>query len=143
MNKTMGYVLLTLLGVGLLASGVYFMKSLEDPQGIGLALPYIGVGLGCVMFGHGFGKVVDRLAMNRHPAAAKQLEIDTNDERNTAIAHRAKAKAYDMMIHVFGALIIAIALMGADLIVVMLLAFSFMWILGYHSYYRYKYNREM
>jgi hypothetical protein len=60
-----------------------------------------------------------------------------------AIANRAKAKAYDMMIHVFGVLILAIALMGTDLILVLLLVFAFMFILGYSTYYRFRYNKEM
>lgn len=143
MKKTFSYILFTLLGLGLLASGVYFIKTLEDPQGILRALPYILVGLGCVIIGHGIGEIVERLAMKNNSAAAKQLEIDKKDERNMAIANRAKAKAYDMMIHVFGALILAIALMGTDIIVVLLLAFSFMFILGYGIFYRFKYFKEM
>lgn len=143
MKKTMSYILLTILGIGLFASGVYFIKTFEDPQGILRALPYICVGLGSVIFGHGIGEIVERLGMKNNSAAAKQLEIDKKDERNMAIANRAKAKAYDMMVHVFGALILAIALMGTDLIVVLLLVFAFMFILGYSTYYRYKYDKEM
>lgn len=143
MRKTILYVLFTLLGAGLFASGVYFIKTLEEPQGMWRALPYICVGLGCVILGHGIGKVVEQLAMKNNSVAAKQFEIDQKDERNIAIANRAKAKAYDMMIHVFGALIVAIALMGTDLMVVLLLALSFMFILGYSTYYRYKYDKEM
>lgn len=143
MRKTISYILFTILGIGMLASGVYFIKALEEPQGILRALPYICVGLGCVMFGQGIGKIVERFAAQNNSAAAKQLEIDKKDERNIAIANRAKAKAYDMMIHVFGALIFAIALMGTDLIVVLLLVFAFMFILGYSTYYRFTYYKEM
>ncbi len=143
MKKTISYVLFTILGIGLFASGLYFIKTLEDPQGILRVLPYICVGLGCVMFGQGIGEIVEQLAMKNNSVAAKQLEIDKKDERNIAIANRAKAKAYDMMIHVFGALILAIALMGTDLIVVLLLVFAFMFILGYSTYYRYTYYKEM
>ncbi|ANE46444.1 hypothetical protein SY83_09350 [Paenibacillus swuensis] len=143
MNKTVSAFFITVVGVGLLAVGVYFIKTVDDPQGILRALPYLCVGLGCGMFGHGTGEILIRSAKKRAPAAAKQLEIDEKDERNQAIANRAKAKAYDMMVFVLGALILSISLMGIDIIVVLLLVFAYMIILGYNSYYRYKYFKEM
>ncbi|MBP3964078.1 hypothetical protein [Paenibacillus lignilyticus] len=143
MNKTLSYYFLTVAGIGLLACGVYFIKTIEDPQGVLRALPYICVGLGCGLFGLGVGEIILRSAMKKDPTAAKQLEIDRNDERNLAIANRAKAKAYDMMVFVFGALITAVALMGIDIIVVLLLVFTFLFILVYCSYYRFKYYKEM
>lgn len=143
MNKLTWSYIHTIIGVGLLALGVFFIKTIEDPEGMMRALPYICVGLGCSIFGHGIGEMLLRHAMKHAPAAAKQLEIDKNDERNVAIANRAKAKAYDMMVFVFGALIIAISLMDIDLMVLLLLVFVYMLILGYNSYYRFKYFKEM
>lgn len=81
--------------------------------------------------------------MKHDPAAAKQLEIDNKDERNLAIANRAKAKAYDIMVFVLGALITAFALMGVDIIMVLLLVFAYLFIVGFNSYYRLKYQKEM
>lgn len=49
------------------------------------------------------------------------MEIEENDERNINIGNRAKAKAYDMMIFVFGALMLSLALMNVDLMVVLML----------------------
>ncbi|MFK7696605.1 hypothetical protein, partial [Paenibacillus sp. HJGM_3] len=109
MKKTISSYFLTVVGLGLLAGGLYFIKTIDDPQGMLRALPYICVGLGCGIFGHGMGEIIVRSAMKNNPAAAKQLEIDQNDERNLAIANRGKAKAYDMMVFVFGALILALA----------------------------------
>lgn len=143
MNKIIMSYLLTLVGLGLLAGGVYFIKTIEEPQGMLRALPYICVGLGCSIFGHGIGEIIVRHAMKNNPAAAKQLEIDQNDERNLAIANQAKAKAYDMMVFVFGALILAISLMDIDLTVLLLLVFTYLFILGYCTYYRFKYYKEM
>jgi hypothetical protein len=68
MKKTISYILFTILGLGLLASGLYFIKTLEDPQGILRALPYIFVGLGCVIFGHSIGEIVEQLAMKNNSA---------------------------------------------------------------------------
>jgi hypothetical protein len=143
MKKIISFYFLTVVGVGLLATGLYFIKTIEDPQGLLRVLPFICFGLGCAIFGHGIGEIIVRHAMNNDPAAAKLLEIDRKDERNLTIANRAKAKTYDMMSFMFGALILSIALMGIDILVVILLVFIHLFILVYNSYYRYKYNKEM
>ena len=143
MKKIFSAFFLTVVGLGLLASGVYFIKAIEDPQGMLQVLPYIGIGFGCVIFGHGMGELILRSAMKNNPAAAKQLEIDKNDERNLAIANRAKAKAFDLMVFLYGALMFAIALMGIDLIVLLLFVFAYVFIIVYNTYYRYKYYKEM
>lgn len=143
MKKTTSFYFLTIVGVVLVAIGVYFIKTMEDPDGMLRAIPYIFVGLGSGIFGHGMGEIMIRYAKKHSPAAAKQLEIEQKDERNLAIANRAKAKAYDMMVFVLGALITALALMAKDLTMVLLLVFAYMFILGYNSYYRLKYFKEM
>lgn len=143
MKKTLPYFFLTVVGIVLLASGVLLIKTIEEPQSILGMLPYICVGLGCVTFGHGMGEVILRSAMKRNPTAAKQLEIDRNDERNLAIVNRSKAKAYDMMVFVIGALLLAFALMGIDLGMLLLFFFAYLFIIVYSTYYRYKYDKEM
>lgn len=143
MNKTISSYLITVAGVALFAVGLYFIKTSEDPEGLLRALPYIFVGIGSGMFGHGMGEIMILYAKKHNPAAAKQLEIEQKDERNLAVANRAKAKAYDMMLYVFGALITALALMDIDLTMVLLLVFAYLFIIGYGTYYRLKYNKEM
>ncbi|WP_088043279.1 hypothetical protein [Bacillus sp. EAC] len=143
MKKTNSIYYLTVVALVLLAGGLYFIKTNEDPQGLLRLLPYICFGLGCSIFGHGMGEILVRFAMKNNPIAAKKLEIDKKDERNFAIANQAKAKAYDMMVIVFGALILAFALMDIDLIVLLPLVFAYMFFLGYNSYYRLKYYKEM
>ncbi|RKP51417.1 hypothetical protein D7Z26_16625 [Cohnella endophytica] len=143
MKKPISSYFFAVIGVGLLASGVYFIKTIEDPQSILRALLYICVGLGCGIFGHGMGEIIVRIAMKNNPAVAKQLEIVQKDERSLANANRAKAKAFDLMIFVFGALNITVALMDIDLTVVLLLVFAYLFIVGYCTYYRIKYHKEM
>lgn len=143
MKKTFWIYFLTVIGVLLFAGGLYFIKTIEDPHGLLKALPYICVGLGCSIFGHGMGEIVLQWAIKNNSVAAKQLEIDKKDERNLAISNRAKAKAYDMMVFVFGAIILAFALMRIDIIMLLLLVFVYMIFLGYNSYYRFKYYKEM
>lgn len=143
MNKTTLSYLLTILGVALLVIGVYCIKTVEDPGGFLRTVPYLSVGFGCAIFGHGMGELIGRRLMKNHPAAAKQLEIDKKDERNVAITNRAKAKAHDMIVFLFGALLFAFSLMGIDKTTLVLLAIAYMFILGYGAYYRVKYYKEM
>ncbi|GGL65208.1 hypothetical protein [Sporolactobacillus putidus] len=131
------------IGLLLLGIGFYLVKTVIEPQGMMKTLPYMCVGLGCGFFGQGMGEIVRRRALKNYPDIRKQIEIDRHDERNTAIGNRAKAKAYDLMKFTFGALMIAFALMGIDLAAVLLLAFAYLFVLGYGIYYRCKYDKEM
>lgn len=143
MKKNTWSYLIIILGLILLGTGLYLIKTIADPQGIMRALPYVCVGLGCGIFGHGMGNNISRKAIKNNPDIEKRLEIDRNDERNIAIGNRAKAKAYDMMIFVFGSLLISFALMGIDMITVLLMVFEYLFVAVYGIYYRCKYDKEM
>lgn len=108
-----------------------------------LTLPYVCIGIGSGLFGHGMGSILSRRAMQNNPQMRKQMEIEQNDERNIAIANRAKGKAFDMMTFVFGALMISFALMGADLAAVLLLVSAYLFVHGYALYCRCRYEKEM
>lgn len=142
MKKKAGYVIV-MIGILLLGTGLYFVKAISNPQGIMLTLPYVCIGIGSGLFGHGMGSILSRRAMQNNPQMQKQMEIEQNDERNIAIANRAKGKAFDMMTFVFGALMIAFALMGADLAAVLLLVFAYLFVHGYAVYCRCRYEKEM
>lgn len=143
MSKKFGNFFITLLGVLLLGTGLFLVKSYTDPQGIMKALPFVLIGIGCGLFGQGVGNIISQKVMRNNPDIQKQKEIEVKDERNTAIRNRAKAKAYDMMVFVFGALMLAFALMGVDMIAVLLLVFAYLYVIGYGIYYRSKYEKEM
>ena len=87
------------------------------------------------------GNIISRRAVKTNPDIQKQLEIDKKDERNITIANHAKAKAFDMMIFVFGVLMIAFALMGVDIKAVLLLVFAYLLVIGYDVYCRCKYDK--
>lgn len=143
MNQKKLSALLTILGLLLIAAGLILVKTTADPQGILRTLPYISIGLGCGIFGHGMGDIISRKATKNNPAFAKQIEIEKNDERNVAIGNRAKAKSYDMMVFVYGALMLAFTLMGADFTVIILFVAAYLFVIGYGVYYRCKYDKEM
>lgn len=143
MKKSLADYSFTILGILLLGLGLFLIKSISNPQGIMQTLPYICVGLGCGIFGHGMGNILGERAMKNNPEIKKQLEIEQNDERNIAIGNAAKAKAYEMMIYVFGALILSLALMGVDMAIILLLVFSYLFVVFYGIFYRFKYDKEM
>ena len=134
---------LTVFGLLLTGTGLFLIKFLSAAQGMPPALPYICIGVGCGAFGQGMGGIISRRALKNSPETQKQIEIAQKDERNLAISHRAKAKAYDMMLFVLGALMLSFALMGVDLMVVLLLVFCYLFIVGYGVYCRVKFEKEM
>ena len=135
--------LITAVGIILLVAGLILIKILNNPQGILHSIPYILVGLGSVIFGHGMGNLVTRRITRNHPAVQKQMEIDRKDERNIMIRNAAKSKAYDVMTFVFGALLIAIGLMSPGLAPFLLLVFAYLFVLGTGIYFRIKFEKEM
>ena len=134
---------LSLLGFVLIGAGIYMIRTVPDPQGIMRALPFLLVGFGCGIFGHGLGDLLAKKAVQSDPAMARQLEIAQTDERNVMIGSLAKAKGYDMMTYVFGALMVAFALMGAPWTVIIPMVIAYLFVHGYAIYFRVKLEKEM
>ena len=140
-KKVMNYVM-TVLGILILGTGLLLVKTITDPQGIMKGLPYVCVGIGSGIFGSGIGNLISQKTMKKRPDLQKQIEINQKDERNIAIGNSAKAKAYDMMIYVFGALMLSYTLMDIDLLPMLLLVFAYLFVIFYGIYYRIKYEKE-
>ncbi len=143
MKKTYFSIIITTIGILMLVSGLILVKTISEPTGIMTALPYILVGLGSGIFGGGIAEIIKLRTIKNHPDIKKQMEINENDERNIAIANRAKAKAYDMMVFVFGALMLSYALMGTEMVAVLMLVFAYLFVIGCGIFYRVKYDKEM
>ena len=143
MKKILSSWLLTALGLALLGAGIALVKTIADPSGILLPLPYVMIGVGSGLFVQGMGGVLSRNALKKNPELEKQIEIEKKDERNIAIANRAKAQAYDRMIFIFGALMLSFALMNVDMAATLLLVFAYLVVVGFSVYYRIKYDKEM
>lgn len=140
--KKKNYVI-TVMGIILLLCGFYLLKGVQSPNEFLIKLPYICIGLGCGIFGHGMGNLIANKAISKDPEVQRQIEIEKNDERNIAISSRAKSKAYDIMTFVFGALMVSFALMGVEIISILLLVFAYLFVQGCAVYYRLKYDKEM
>ena len=109
--------------------------------GVSDALP-LGAQAAFGLGGCAFALIVCGLFALAHKPTQKEL-VEQNDERNVAILNRAKAKALDRMFYVFGALMVSLALMGADIGVVLLLVAAYLFVAGCMVYYMCKYQKEM
>ena len=132
--KNMKNYLIVIVGIALIVCGIFLIHTIENPNNLMISLPYVCIGVGCGIFGHGMGNVVEKKTFKNDPELKKQLEILRNDERNVIIANRAKAKGYDLMIF---------ALMKVDLVPLLILIFTYLFVQGYALYYRMKYDKEM
>ena len=133
----------TIIGLLFLIAGTYYIKAIGVPEGAMRVLPYLAIGIGCGLFGHGFSRSVSDMAIKSDPAAQKRVRIEENDERNNLIANKAKGRAFDMMTGVYGALMVAFGIMGVDMIQLLLMVFAYLIIHGAAIYYRIKFEKEM
>lgn len=136
-------VFFTAAGVFLILIGFVLLKTVSVPQGFFAVLPYICLGFGCGAIGHGIGDFVNIGTYKKYPKLKKQAEIEEKDERNIAVSNRAKGKAYDLMLYLYGALMIIFVLMDADLSVILLMVASYLIVTGVFIYYLNKYQKEM
>ena len=135
--------LFTVMGVLLAVTGGILVKTLENPQGILLTLPYVLMGAGCGMFGYGMSNIISKKAVSKDEKLQKQLAVEEKDERNIAISNKSKAKAYDFMTFTFGILLLILTLMNTDMIALLLLVAAYLSVQIYAIYYRFKYEKEM
>ena len=143
MSRTVKDSLMIAVGIILLAAGAFLLKTVENPQGVMQALPYICLGCGCGVFGGGIGNLTGRKILEKNPEAKKLKEIEEKDERNRFIGYRAKAKAYDVMISVFGALILVFTMMGMEPAPILMMVCAYLFVVGYGIYYRIKFEKTL
>ena len=137
------YIALSAFGFVVLIVGISFATLLPDKQGIMRSLPYICIGIGAGIFGGNLGTSIKKHLLRKDPKTAREIEIEAKDERNLAISNKAKAKAYDLMQIVFGALILGSALMQVDMYTVLAFVAAYLFIMLSMIYYLNKYHKEM
>ena len=141
MKKKSG--ILALSGLGLTALGLWMALSQGEKPGWPPALPYLLLGLGCGVFGHGTGSWISGKILEGDPQIERRARIETADERNQMIGNRAKAKAFDLMLYLFAGVLLVFALMGVDTVAVLLLTGAYLVCLGWGLYWRFRYEKEM
>jgi uncharacterized membrane protein HdeD (DUF308 family) len=142
MSRATKQYILTITGILCFITGLVSLKAIAEPQGVLQVLPYLCIGIGCGVFGHGAGEIAANRAYAKNPQLRKQMEIEKQDERNIAIANQAKAKAYDSMLYVLGAVMIAFALMNVQTTTILLLVGAYLLVVGVFIFYLNKYQKE-
>lgn len=142
-NNIGKYIVYSLIGFIILESGAILGKLTRDAQGIMQPLPYILIGIGAGIFGQNLGTAFNIHAMKKAPQLAKQKEIEEKDERNIVIKTKAKAKSYDLMVMVFGALMMAFALMQVSMSVILAFVIAYLFVVFSNIYFTIKYNKEL
>ena len=72
-------IVLTVLGVLLVAGGLFMLRGAAGSQGVLLTLPYLCIGLGCGMFGHASlsNEIrTRRKGLNRRASSFSSLSIE-------------------------------------------------------------------
>jgi len=136
-------ILFTIIGFIVLALGVLLLITNTNPQGIIQALPFTLLGVGVGAFFGGLSGVLGNRILKNNPDLAKQKEIEVNDERNNAIANKAKARTFDLTWPIFVALIIFITLMQVEAIVILVFVGVFVLMVFLFLFFLIKYNKEM
>lgn len=113
MSRKLG-TFIAIVGVAVLVLGLFLMRCMSA------TLPGVLVGLGAGALGCGLSGVLTAVLSRKYPDMARQT-VEQQDERNVAISNRAKARAYDLMVYIFGALMITFSLMNADVTMILLL----------------------
>ena len=133
--------LLALLGAGLVIIGFLIFKNINT-NNIGI-FPCIMIALGCGIFGHYTEKMIKYFSLKNREDLRRQIKIDENDERNILIAEKSKAKAYDLMIYLFAAVLLIFSLMRVDKLQIIIIVALYLSIQLYGVYWRNKLEREM
>lgn len=117
--KLKGSIFITVIGAAIVMLGLLLMSRMSA------ALPGVLIGLGSGALGAGLSGVLTSALSRKYPDMARKT-VEQQDERNIAISNRAKARAYDLMVYVFGALMIACALMNADMTIILMLVGAYL-----------------
>ena len=142
-NYVLKNILLSFLGVVLVALGLYIYQKTVGMDKTVVAIPYIFIAIGCGILGHFTGNLIQYYSTKNNEELKRQIEIEKNDERNVLIAEKSKAKAYDLMIYLFAAMLIIFSLMGADKLQILVLVAIYLSLQIYALYWRSKFESRM
>ena len=130
-------------GIVLIVAGFYFHKNNTSADKMITAIPHILIYIGIGILGHFIGNVIQHTSIKNHEALERQIMIDKNDERNILIANKSKAKAYDLMIYLFAAMLIMFSLMKINKFAITIMVTIYLAIQIYALYWRHNFERTM
>lgn len=129
-------------GIALAGFGLYFLKSGNQVPVFIKVIQSLMTGAGCILFGYGSSKLLEINALKNSPELEKDLEIQNKDERNTMLRDKSKAKAFDLMLHTFNALILAFLVMKVELSVFFTFISAYIFIVLSWLFFFNRYSKE-
>jgi 1,4-dihydroxy-2-naphthoate octaprenyltransferase len=143
-NKSIGSCLVySLIGFIMLVVSVILHKLTKNAHGIIYNSSFILFSIGASVLVQNIRNIFNICAIKKDPQLENQKEIDEKDERNIVIRDKAKAKAFDIMVIVFAALILALSLVLVDQTVVYLFTIVYLFVIFLYIYFMDKYDKEM
>ena len=127
------------IGLIILLAGLWGDKTGFLPT----ALTPLLVGFGCILFGQALGKILSARLTAKDAELVRKQQIAETDERNIALGNAARAKAFDCMTTVFGALMVCFGIMGVDMMLLLVFVAAYLFIHGYAVYTRLKLEKTM
>ncbi|HHX69190.1 MAG: hypothetical protein WAO56_04935 [Miniphocaeibacter sp.] len=143
MKKSKKDYILSFIGVLLIVFGLFFYKSTSKLKGLVEILTYILLIFGIGIFGHGMGNILIKYGIKNNPKVEKQSLVALEDERNIKISQLTKAKAFNMAMYLFGAVILLLIFLRVEERAIIILAISYVFINIYSIYNREKIEKEM
>lgn len=131
------------IGFLLFSAGIVLVLLFSNAQGIMKVLPFLCIGIGAGLGGASVGSIIRYRQMQKDPQLAKRIEVDTKDERNIAIANRAKAVAYDCTLVLFALLVIFLSLAQVKTYVTLVVVGVYLLIVFLQIFFLVKYHKEM
>ena len=122
--------------------GAMLCKATRQDDSILSSLPYILIGIGSGVFGKSLDHVI-KVLINRKTDTANQILIEENDERNVMLADKAKAKAFDLMLLMYGGLMLAFGIMKEDIRLIVAMVAVYIVICGAVIAYRAYYDKRI
>lgn len=136
-NKIGLYSLLIGAGMALvIAGGLIKSEDLKAVSGI-----LIGGGAG--LFGMSLANLITLWIEARNPHYRRQVQIDSQDERNQTINHTARSRAFSAFSPIFGVLMLIYVLIGEDMLPILLLVGAYLAVYGVYIFNLNKLNKEI
>lgn len=136
-------VAFALLGLFIALMGVYLDLFDNRLTEILTNLPPVCYGIGSGILGGNLAIIIGNFILNKHPALAKENDINEKDERHVTIRNKAKSKSYDLMILVYGALILVLTLMNVTASVMFTVIIAYLFVMLSNIYYLGLFSKEL
>jgi len=136
--RSLKELIVVTIGIVFLLAGVLIIF-LANSEGI---IAGVCFGLGAGFLSGGIGGAINNLTIQKNPDLAKQIEIDSKDERNITLGNKAKAKAFNCTLLILAALNIFFAVMQVNVFVILALTASYLLIIIIFIYFLQKYHKE-